>query len=46
MIFWINVRAEVKYYKFSYIGLEVLICFEMIIKLMISDVMLVDILRG
>ena len=46
MIFSISVRADVKYYKFSYIGLEVLIRFEMIIKLMISDVVLADILKG
>ena len=46
MIVSISVRAQNTYNKFSYIGLGDLIRFEMIIKVMISDVRLVNILRG
>ena len=49
MIVSIDVRAQVTYYyKFSYIhvGLGDLTRFEMITKVMISDVRLVSILRG
>ena len=46
MIVPINVKAQVTYYKFSYIDLGDLLRFEMIIKVMSSDVRLVNILRG
>ena len=47
MIVSIDVRAQVTYYyRFSFIGLGDLMRFEMIFKVMISDIRLVSILRG
>ena len=46
MIVSINVRAQSTFNRVLYIGLGDLIRFEMIIKVMISDVRLINILRG